>query len=1613
VQEALCDFQPAFSKKETSMKHTHPLLSGLAMIAVIAALMLPAAPAALAAPPADEPPIPACPPLTPSEGAAVAPSGQGEDLWQPVVGAAQAARVGAQPAVNPLYFSSYTLNRSGMAALLATAPNEDAEVAAMNTLVLSLPSPCGRFERFAVEESPIMEPGLAAKHPEIKTYRGRGIDDPAATIRFDLTPLGFHSSVRSPWGAWYIEPYYLLDDSLYVSYYGRDLREDPHGGFAERDAESAELSVDHGYYHAADTVVVHGSGFAANAAIAITISDPEGHFGSRTLGANSDEIGSFEASFAADPDGNLDTHIVEASDGDASGWASYQVVRDDDPTTDPPTGDVLRIYRLALITDPGYAAFFGGSANVTAAKVTLMNRVDQLYEDDLSIRMVLVADNDLLNLDTWAQAIGPNGPCGAAGCFTQSQVTGCSSTSRARYVIGQIIGASNYDIGHLALGQPGGGVANLGVVGRSNKAGGCTGIPTPVGDYYAVDYVAHEMGHQYSGNHPFNGNQLNCSGGNRNASTSVEPGSGSSVMAYAGICLTDDLQAHSDPYFSQKSQQEISTYTSGNQAAINEVQTASLRHFGGGNEVQVVTFGPGYSQASTVQPLSLAINAAPSATSRGGAEETGNTVTIATGSAHTLQIGDTVIIAGVGVAGYDGTWTVTAVPTSRSFQYVNPIAGLATSGGGTITLAVPGATESGNTVTISTAAAHGRSVGDVVTISGVGLAGYNGTWTISAVPSPRSFEYVNPASGLANSGGGSATFFSPFQVRIGGNDSALIGGSGLPYNNANLTAAINAIAGFAGTVTVSGAASTGFTVTYGGASAGLDVPSIEVVNLSCGGCFASVEETNHGGAADSFMINYNGNDSALITNGVNYTSAGIKAAIEAIPGWPAGATVTIANFGGGGSPSVNGFQVTFGGTLGTTNVPFLLSLTNLSAGLSGFVGETDKGGAVDNKGGIITPTGDAIPVVTVPVQYTIPLRTPFALTGSATDADGDAMLYSWEQNDRGGSAGTSLLNNTKTNGALFAMFPKSGQISLSDSLQYNSPGENHLTADPTRVFPDLQQILDNNTNADTGACSTGPIAQPVLQGVTECYSEFLPTSDYVGYSGGGFNNASPLSLHFRFTARDGRGGTNSADTTLLLANTAGPFLVTSPNTAVTYKGNSTQTVTWNPANTDIAPVSTANVKISLSTDGGYTYPDVLATSTANDGSEPVTLPNVSTTKARVKVEAVNNIFFDLSNADFTIQGVPDVTNSLGEGGSQSAQYSDSLSPDVTVTATDPDSLGKDLSATAAGLPAGMSLALTSTTDDSTLPGSRTWTVAGATTAAPGSYPVTVTVTDEAGGTGATSFTIVVTQEDAEATYTGDMLAFTASGGSSADVLLRATVRDSSVVPSFGDTEPGDIRNATVTFKEGATALCGPLAAALINGDTTIGTASCTASLGLGAHTIDVYVNNYYIGTTSAVVEIAQPDGSFITGGGYLTIGTSGGTYMADTGSRMNFGFNVSSKNKKSLQGEVNIIFWKDGHTYQIKSTAIQSLGVTSNPTGGVADFRAKANLTELTTQRARGSLGGNLTLQVTMTDNGEPGSSDTIGVTLWDGNKLVFSSEWTGAKTLEMLLGGGNLAVHW
>ena len=110
-----------------------------------------------------------------------------------------------------------------------------------------------------------------------------------------------------------------------------------------------------------------------------------------------------------------------------------------------------------------------------AAKVSLINRVNQAYNDDVAYKFVLVPGTDTkLNLLTAAETTGINGPCGASACFTAGQVAGCSggTLTRNNFVLGMLIGADNFDIGHIGFGLNGGGVAGLGVVGGSSKAGG-------------------------------------------------------------------------------------------------------------------------------------------------------------------------------------------------------------------------------------------------------------------------------------------------------------------------------------------------------------------------------------------------------------------------------------------------------------------------------------------------------------------------------------------------------------------------------------------------------------------------------------------------------------------------------------------------------------------------------------------------------------------------------------------------------------------------------------------------------------------------------------------------------------------------------------------------------------------------------------------------------------------------------------------------------------------------------------------------------------------------------------------------------------------------------------
>lgn len=203
----------------------------------------------------------------------------------------------------------------------------------------------------------------------------------------------------------------------------------------------------------------------------------------------------------------------------------------------------MRSYSLALACTGEYAAFHGGTVPAAeSAMNTSLNRVNGVFELDFAVTMSLVANNDtLVFLDA---ATDPYTNNNGGAMLAQNQTT-CDNR----------IGSANYDIGHV-FSTGGGGVANLACVCvAGSKARGVTGSSSPVGDAFDIDYVAHEIGHQYACSHTFNGTHGSCNG-NRVLSSAYEPGSGSTIMAYAGICDDQDVQPHSDAYFHARSLQQ-------------------------------------------------------------------------------------------------------------------------------------------------------------------------------------------------------------------------------------------------------------------------------------------------------------------------------------------------------------------------------------------------------------------------------------------------------------------------------------------------------------------------------------------------------------------------------------------------------------------------------------------------------------------------------------------------------------------------------------------------------------------------------------------------------------------------------------------------------------------------------------------------------------------------------------------------------------------------------------------------------------------------------------------------------------------------------------------------
>ncbi len=661
-----------------------------------------------------------------------------DGLWNEVK--ETSIRAQGERRITPLQYRTLSLDADALHALLAQAPLEFSAEAQTNLTEISLPLPDGGYGRFRFVESPVMEPGLAAKYPEIKTYLGSGIDDPQARLRFDWTPHGFHAMILSDGDTVFVDPYLWGDTQTYVSYF-KSAYPSMHQGFVKYEPL--------GNPHALDDLV--------------------------------------------------------------------QQVREQKITV----GEQLRTYRTAIAATGEYTQFHGGTVPLALAEiVTALNRVTGVYERDVAVRMVLVATNNLI--------IYTNG---ATDPYTNDDGFAMLDENQAN--LDAVIGDANYDIGHV-FSTGGGGVAALGAPCVSGtKAQGVTGSPSPVGDPFYIDYVAHEMGHQFGANHTFNSVTGSCGGSNRNASTAYEPGSASTIMGYAGICGADDLQPNSDDDFHSASFDEMIAYT---------------------------------------------------------------------------QLGQ-------------------------------------------------------------------------------------------------------------------------------------------------------------------------------------------------------------------------GNTCAVVTN--------------------------------------------------TGNLPPVVD-----AGVGGF---------------------------------TIPKNTPFKLTGSATDPDGDPLTYDWEEFDLG-PAGSP--NSPSGNAPIFRSF-----VAVST---------------PERVFPKMTDIVNN----------------------TQTIGELLPS-----YA---------RSLTFRLMVRDNHvspsaGGVSYDTIAFSVSGTAGPFLVTAPNTPVSWEAATPQTVTWDVAGTDAAPVSCTGVDILLSRDGGYTYPVTLVTNAPNDGSENVEVPNEPAnlvTTARIKVACANNIFFDISNTNFTITAPTSPNPKIDLNGSGSGiDYAASFSED--------------------------------------------------------------------------------------------------------------------------------------------------------------------------------------------------------------------------------------------------------------------------------------------------------------------------------------------------------------
>ena len=210
-------------------------------------------------------------------------------------------------------------------------------------------------------------------------------------------------------------------------------------------------------------------------------------------------------------------------------------------------GNERKRYVIAISAAGEYTQYHGGTVEAgLGAIATLLNRVNEVYQRDVAAEFQLASGNDtIIFTDPATDPFTNDNNDVDANVLVQQ---------RAQTQAGVKLGT--FDIGHV-VNTGGGGLAGLGGLCTPEKSVGMTGSSAPVGDAFFIDYVAHEIGHQFGADHTFNGTAGSCGGGTRVPTQAWEPGSGSSIMAYAGICGEENLQANSEPYFHSKSIEQM------------------------------------------------------------------------------------------------------------------------------------------------------------------------------------------------------------------------------------------------------------------------------------------------------------------------------------------------------------------------------------------------------------------------------------------------------------------------------------------------------------------------------------------------------------------------------------------------------------------------------------------------------------------------------------------------------------------------------------------------------------------------------------------------------------------------------------------------------------------------------------------------------------------------------------------------------------------------------------------------------------------------------------------------------------------------------------------------